>query len=126
MQCFSGNARRSCDYGRGQRISANVQALNEFYLKSIFLNIQSSKTSKQKSITIMNKASPKLTVIDAYSIAVPRLIFNEGNEVTCLNHYLCRVHNKGNGSSTLDMVHTPAGNAILQTILHVIEDNLLL
>jgi hypothetical protein len=63
-------------------------------------------------------------VIDTYNIVRPRLIFNEDNEVNCLNHYSCRVSAPASsryaeGRANV-MLHTPGGAAVVKSIINAL------
>ena len=94
---------KSCDESKGYRTNSAIEASNQYILQSIL-----QKLSKKIHI--------KFTIIDSYDIIYPRLGWNEDNEVTCLMHYICRLY--PNRPDEKDVVlYTPAGNAVLQTIL---------
>jgi len=135
----------NCERDRGHRSNAVIKALNTMYVRSILASYASYPEAKERI---------RLTIIDAFNIVAPRLLFNEDNEVTCLNHFLCRVnpyasshtnrshhirhgthhhiaskvdHYKENSRSRRlegdqqQMVYTPGGAAVLQTMLHVMN-----
>eukprot|EP01041_Mallomonas_annulata_P008943 gene8943-18502_t len=120
--CFSHKDDSECHQSRGQRYNANIRALNEFFLKGIlssYANATSTSTSSTTSTftTTDNKEANhiRLSVIDAYSIIYPRIIYDENNEIINLNHYSSR--NDGQRP-----MYTPGGAAVLQSMLSVIGD----
>eukprot|EP01041_Mallomonas_annulata_P008772 gene8772-18143_t len=107
----------SCDSTRGQRYNANIRALNEFFLRGILSSYNNATTSSSYNATtntymILKKNVIQLSVIDAYSIIYPRIIYDENNELVCTDHYSCRYEKYGT-------IHTPGGAAVLQSILNV-------
>ena len=88
---------------RGYRWKSTISAANQFYLSYLL---------KAKI-----KNGLKLTIIDTFSIIQPRFIFEESLE-TCAGgyHYTCRHTNPD--SSGQYLMHTPAGDAIMDAILH--------
>eukprot|EP01041_Mallomonas_annulata_P004844 gene4844-9648_t len=114
--CFSHSDNTYCDSSRGHRLNANINAINEFFLKSIlssYANATSTPTSTSTNETITNNI--RLSVIDAYSILHPRIIYDENNELIFLNHFSCRYDGQR-------PVYTPGGAAVLQSMLSVIGD----
>ena len=89
-----------CNFHRGFRNNDAIAALNEFYMDGIF------------SANI--KSDLKVSMIDVYGIIKPRLMFNEGAEVACLNHFECRAKEL---DRNLSIVFTPGGRAVYETIL---------
>lgn len=64
--------------------NSNMIALNEFYVTSI-LNLYRLYPSAKDRL--------KLSIIDAFNIVAPRLLFNPDNEVVQTNHFTNRVKN---------------------------------
>ena len=86
--CFDND---DCNSNRIYRINPAIRALNEYYLSKLLL--------------IQIHSPIKLSIIDAYSIAMPRLLFHPDEEVVCINHYLCREE----FDNRIYTVHAPAG-----------------
>jgi hypothetical protein len=70
------------------------------------------------------KADPKytspvqLSIIDAFSMIKPRLLFDEDGEVACLSHFMCRIAWDKNSST----IFTMGGKAVFDSLLHAILD----
>ena len=89
-----------CNFHRGFRNNDAIAALNEFYMDGIF------------SANI--KSDLKVSMIDVYGIIKPRLMFNEGAEVACLNHFECRAYER---DGSLKILYAPGGRAVFETLL---------
>lgn len=96
---------KKCNSDRSYRVNSAIRALNQFLLNYLF----------DAEIT----PNIFLTVLDAYNIITPRLILNEDYEKVCTNHFLCR-ENEGQQTS-----QTPAGNALLQSVIFALNRSLL-
>jgi hypothetical protein len=110
--CFD-DANTMCQSDRSFRNNPAVEALNQHLMSNVL------RMSQIKNTRI------RLSVIDAFSIVRPRLIFNEHGEIACLNHFTCRVTNKIDNSTQI--VQSPGGTAVVKSILNVLsfEYNLL-
>ena len=95
-----------CDLHRGFRNNDAIAALNEFYMDGIF------------SANI--KSDLKVSMIDVYGIIKPRLMFNEGAEVACLNHFNCCGYEK---DGSLNVLYAPGGRAVFETLLMSLISN---
>eukprot|EP01041_Mallomonas_annulata_P007370 gene7370-15051_t len=114
--CFSHRDHTPCEIIRGQRYNANIRAMNEYFLRGI-VSSYANATSTHTSTTNKKKNNIRLSVIDAYSIIYPRIIYDENNELICSNHYSCREDGQRPR-------YTPGGAAVLQSILSVIGNGL--
>jgi hypothetical protein len=91
-------------YGTGQderqsyRSNTAIAAWNMYAIEAI-RNI--SRKSKRM----------KVSLVDAFSILKPRLIFDQNFEVVCINHYLCRHERMRNLAITL------GGSAVLEALI---------
>jgi len=103
--CFN-DGEYSCHNHRGFRNNPQIATSAEFILDSL-LNLNSTLQLKIR-----------VSIVDAFSIVKPRLMLDEDNEIICMSHYVCRV-NMPDG--TQEMVYTPAGSAVLQSILLAIS-----
>eukprot|EP01041_Mallomonas_annulata_P007022 gene7022-14287_t len=132
--CFSHKDKSECDKARGHRLNANIRALNEFFLRRILTSYGNTSLSSTKTTETITAAKAEattttttttttssttigLTVIDVFSIIHPRLIYDENNEVICLNHFSCRY-------SDQPLAHSPGGAAVVQSILNVMQDSM--
>jgi hypothetical protein len=108
--CYNDVTSKDCEGDRRGRINSNTVILNQYIVSSL-LSIYNSSLYN-------NKSTPTLSIIDAYGIISPRLSFNQDNEVICKCHYLCKVVDD---IAKYPFIHTPGGNAVLQSILDVIN-----
>lgn len=92
----------ACFFWQNFKNNAAISASNQFF------------TEKIKNLP----PSPhiRISIVDAYSIIKPRLIFRYENEVVCANHFLCRMTFDGK----LAMVQTPGGKAVLESIVRAL------
>jgi len=109
-----------CVTHRGHRVSGQISASIQYFIKSI--------------LSFQNEIQIKLSIIDAYSIIMPRILLNDDNEVACLNHFICRVSSSYNINKVQDFglspstvsvaivktIFSPGGSAILRSILAAI------
>lgn len=94
----------TCRDTLGYRTNGGLAALNEYYL-----------------YPLMNATvSPGIdfTIIDAYSIMLPRVQLLPDTEYDCSFHYHCKSYSKEYiDQKTLQLSHTPAGDAMTKAIL---------
>lgn len=98
--CFDDLQNPNCNKVGGYRHNPAIAAINELALGQLTAMHSSNKV--------------KVSVIDAFSIIRPRLLFNEKAEVVCTVHYLCGMTLN---ETEAHAVHTPGGNAVLQMLL---------
>jgi hypothetical protein len=103
--CFD-DSNPNCNGDRGYRINPAINALNRHLVTNILRLSQLRNTQIQ------------LSVVDAYHIVHPRLIFNEQSEVACLNHFTCRVTDS---KKTNVLAQTPGGTAVVKSILNALS-----
>jgi hypothetical protein len=113
--CYD-DANTGCAANRSYRLNAAISAGNDFYLRYLLKIIQDAAAAGSSAI--------RVSVIDTYNIVRPRLIFNEDNEVNCLNHYSCRVSAPASsryaeGRANV-MLHTPGGAAVVKSIINAL------
>ena len=94
-----------CEAFRGSRNNAVIRILNSHYTTVI------AEMKWRKDL--------KVSIIDAFSVVAPRLIFPQHEEIVCNCHYLCSVYNNRKGF--LELFHTPGGDAVVQLILHALS-----
>ena len=107
---------------RSFRNNPTLAALNQFYIEEL------SKLAVKKGL--------QFTVVDAFGIIYPRLVFPEKSEVDCWNHFLCRRFGKVNKLEKKDIegketeaqsdqmwhnIYTPGGAAVLHSIQIALE-----
>jgi hypothetical protein len=114
--CYD-DANVQCEGNRSYRLNAAIAAGNDFYLRYLLRVIREATAAGLTS-------APRVSVIDTFSIIRPRLIFNEDNEVNCLNHYSCRVSAPASsryaeGHANV-MLHTPGGAAVVKSIINAL------
>lgn len=85
-------------FWRGYRNNPAIAAGNTHYLRE--LNHMKLKEGLQVS------------VIDMYSIVMPRILFNEQNELLCTCHFLCMIQE----GAMKYLSYTPAGLAVLRSL----------
>lgn len=95
-----------CIFWQNFKNNAAIAASNHHFLKSLD-NLWKRNNSRRV----------KLSVVDAFSIIKPRLIFRFENEVLRSNHFLCRLSIDGK----MTMVKTPGGSAVLETLKSVLS-----
>eukprot|EP01041_Mallomonas_annulata_P003443 gene3443-6845_t len=113
--CFSHEDNSECDKVREHHLNANIRALNDFFLRGILssygnTSLSSTDTTGGTATTTAIRNRVGLSVIDAFSVVHPRLIYDENNEVVCLNHFSGKYY-VGN------VMNTPGGAAIVQCVL---------
>jgi hypothetical protein len=110
-QCFTdirmGPSSAVCQTQRGFRTNSAMAALNTYYLEKLTrLTVHSSK---------------KFSIVDAYSIIMPRILMNENYEITCGNHFSCAVNiDEGQQGQHTEMIYGQSGLAMMQAILHAL------
>lgn len=123
-ECF--NAKEpNCGAHRNYRTNSAIAAANQFFLKSL-LGLDGQHQHQHQHRAERFPKDVALTIVDAFSIIKPRLVFNEDSEVLCLSHYLCRMHRWANigkeaGDGNVIMVQTPAGTAVVQSLMHALH-----
>jgi hypothetical protein len=91
-----------CAIDRCFRTNSAVGALNTVLIHELLgIQIQHSK---------------RLSIIDGFTVAMDRILLNENYEIVCKNHFVCAV----NGQGSTELVYTPVGMAITQSILHAL------
>lgn len=87
---------------RGYRNNPAIAAGSEYYLRQ-FNSIDLLKS---------NTNGIRLSIVDMYSITMPRMLFSEQNEQLCICHFLCMVQE----GTEKYMTYTPGGLAVLRSI----------
>jgi hypothetical protein len=94
-----------CGDQRCFRTNTAVAALNIYIL--------------QRLLNVTVHPGMKLSIVDAYSIIIPRIMLNENIETTCSNHFSCAVEGRHRRTH---MVYSPSGMAIFQSLLHALSN----
>lgn len=103
--CYDDVSMPACNFHRSYRFNPSIAASNMFMLRYL---------TKLKTQAKFANSPVELTIVDAYSMIHPRLLFNEDTETACMNHFLCRVElwaRMGN------MTFAPGGKALFDTVL---------
>lgn len=126
-----------CDGSRSYRTNTAIAALNQFYLDGLFDIVNTLPSHKagdggsggagggvasSAGSGVGAAARIILSVIDAFGIIKPRLMFSENNEINCLNHFTCRVsfllpEQLYGETATSALLQTPGGAALVKSIL---------
>ena len=80
-----------------------MSALNEFYIHEL------SEIVKTKS-----NNNIEISIVDAFGIIYPRLVFPQDYEVACGNHFVCREYSKADDK--WHEIYTPGGEALITTV----------
>lgn len=95
-----------CNQWRYYRRNPAIAAANKHILNSLL-------HPKTKASSL----SPRLAIVDMYSIIKPRLGFDEDAEIACAAHYVCRV-TWNRDSAT---IWTLGGKAVFDAIMHALS-----
>jgi len=125
-----------CLENRSYRTNTAIAAGNQFFLTELF-KMYRSHLIRQKSTDEGNRGNRiQLSIVDAFHMIKPRLLLDDRNEVTCTNHFSCRVYNpwysvslKGSSKHSDDtverdlmlLIHTPAGAAIVKALVYALS-----
>lgn len=121
-----------CLENRSYRTNTAIAAGNQFFLAALF-KIYRNHLIRQKATEEGDRI--QLSIVDAFHIIKPRLLLDDRNEVTCTNHFSCRVYNpwysssKGSSKHSDDtverdlmlLIHTPAGAAIVKALMYALS-----
>lgn len=111
---------------QGFRNTMSTGALNSYFIREL---TSSSLASRHRHDTAVDE-TPKLSLIDTFGIASPRLLLDENVEV-CNRHFICRIHRTWEGHLDINVsahgaiIHTPAGVAVLQSVMHALAPEVL-
>lgn len=98
----------SCSSHQCYRTNSAIMALNQFYLRELLV---------KNPIDLLK--SVHLSIVDAFSIIRPRLLYREMDEVVCLNHFICRAMLHSN--KDIYTLFSPGGLALTKSILAALE-----
>jgi hypothetical protein len=95
-----------CQLHKGYRTNGAISATIQYYYDNLLNNM-------------IVREGLLVSVVDSYSIILPRLLLHTDTESTCLSHYHCRVRVDENDQtkSRLVLAHTPCGLATVQAVL---------
>ena len=133
-----------CLESRSYRTNTAIAASNQFFLTELFKMYRNHHLIRQEETEDNNNSNRgnriQLSIVDAFHMIKPRLLLDDRNEVTCINHFSCRVYNpwydfnsrKGSSSSSkrsddtverdlMLLIHTPAGAAIVKALVYALS-----
>ena len=131
--CYNNTFADDCNESRGARNNAAISAANSYFMRAL-AKIYPAGTAVSAAGRATAKGaelSPRLSVVDAFSIVTPRLILEETSEFCSINHYICRFPDRQfleAMNSTREsqkypfMLVTPGGEALLTALLHALSD----
>jgi len=116
---------------QGYRNTMSTGALNSYFIRELTSSSSSSSSSSSHdTATDTAVDAPKLSLIDTFGITSPRLLLDENVEV-CNRHFICRIHRTWEGHLDINVsahgtiIHTPAGVAVLQSVMHALAPEVL-
>jgi hypothetical protein len=101
-----------CGDERCYRTNPSISALNEYLLNTL-LALRPATGSPT------HETNKRFSIVDAFGIALPRILLNENIEIGCTNHFSCGVEMR---KRKTEMIHGASGSAVLQAILHALID----
>jgi hypothetical protein len=107
--CLFDDPHYQCSSFRCLRTNSAISAIRNYFMKRLFgVSVATTKS---------------LSIVDAFEIVSPRIMLNENYEVVCTNHYSCAVNLDSSNGTITKMIHTPAGIAVFESLLHALLKN---